>query len=89
MTQDGPIFEKFKVTRTDGRDACNEKHYGCAYFVLDLTHDPHAAQALRAYAASCRKSHPVLSAELIEVACDIEDRRDNISGAEPEREEAT
>lgn len=37
----------------DGRSAKGQKHHGCAYFVLDLDHDPFAAPALRAYADAC------------------------------------
>jgi hypothetical protein len=44
---------KFRVERTDGRDARGERHYGCEYFVLDLTHDEHARRAALAYADSC------------------------------------
>lgn len=48
------LFGKFIVRRVDGTDAPGGKHDGCDYFVLDVTHDPHAIPALRAYAASCR-----------------------------------
>lgn len=40
------LYRKFIVTRTDGKSAPGQKHDGCDYFVLDLTHDPHAAPAL-------------------------------------------
>ncbi len=58
------LYEKFRVERNDGRSAPGEKHANCEYFVLDLTHDPHALPALTAYAESCKESHPVLSQEL-------------------------
>src|ERR1043166_8738506 len=45
---------KFVVLRKDGTDAPGGKHDGCQYFVLDVTHDPHARPALRAYAGSAR-----------------------------------
>ena len=45
---------KFIVSRRDGTDQEGGKHDGCRYFVLDLTHDPHAAPALRSYAVSAR-----------------------------------
>lgn len=64
MTQDGPIFEKYTVTRNDDKDAPGQKHYGCAYFVLDLDHDPHALPALAAYARSCESTHPQLARDL-------------------------
>lgn len=59
------LFNKFIVMRTDGKDAPGEKHHGCAYFVLDLDHDRHAAAAMRAYAAACIETHPALAADLL------------------------
>lgn len=58
------LYGKFFVDRTDGRSALGEKHYGCEYFVLDLTHDKHAMAALRAYADSCEDENPLLAADL-------------------------
>lgn len=56
---------KFQVSRTDGRDAPGEKHEGCQYFVLDLTHDPHARNAALAYAASAAEDgYGLLAREL-------------------------
>jgi hypothetical protein len=49
------LYEKFTVSRTDGQSAPGQKHDGCEYFVLDLSHDPHAIPALLAYAKSCGK----------------------------------
>ncbi|WP_347989460.1 hypothetical protein [Methylomonas sp. AM2-LC] len=43
------IFNKFIVYRVDNKSDFGEKHYGCDYFVLDLTHDPLAFHAIRAY----------------------------------------
>lgn len=62
--RDGPIYHKFDVTRTDRKDEPHKKHYKCDYFVLDLTHDPFALDALWAYAIACVKTHPVLSGAL-------------------------
>lgn len=50
------LYEKFHVERTDGRSAPGEKHAGCAYFVLDLDHDPLAMVALQAYEDAARKA---------------------------------
>lgn len=58
------LYLKYTVRRTDGRDLPGCTHEGCEYFVLDLTHDPHAPTALRAYAESCEADFPRLSAEL-------------------------
>jgi hypothetical protein len=58
------IFRKFDVRRVDGSDKSGGKHYGCRYYVLDLTHDQHAPAAMRAYAAACRATHPQLAADI-------------------------
>lgn len=58
------IYHKFNVTRTDGSSEPGGKHENCRYFVLDLDHDPHAPAAIRAYAESCKDTHPALSADL-------------------------
>ena len=73
------IYGKFSVARTDRRDALGEKHYGCEYFVLDLTHDPFAKPAIEAYAEACREEYPVLSKDLIEKA------KQDTCGAETQR----
>jgi len=44
---------KYSVRRTDGKDLPGRTHDGCEYFVLDLTHDKYAREALRAYVRSC------------------------------------
>jgi hypothetical protein len=59
------IFNKFKVERTDGRSAPGEKHHGCAYFVLDLRHDPYAWPAIDAYAKACKDEYPELASDLL------------------------
>lgn len=64
--KDRGIYEKFIVKRTDGRDAPGEKHHGCEYFCLDLTHDKHALAAIFAYAKSCEDEYPLLAKDLRE-----------------------
>ena len=71
------LYNKFSVTRTDGRDAPGEKHEGCEYFVLDLTHDKYAIPALKAYAKAC-------SAEFPQLAADLDDRRRALELADTE-----
>lgn len=56
------LFAKFEVRRTDGSDEVGGKHHGCDYFVLDLTHDPHAHAAILAYADSCESDGYVVLA---------------------------
>ncbi len=58
------LYEKFRVTRTDGTDRAGQKHDGCQYFVLDLDHDPHALPAIRAYEESCQHEYPALARDL-------------------------
>ena len=58
------LYQKFNVTRTDGKDAPGEKHYGDEYFVLNLTTDEHVIPALAAYAESCASEYPKLADEL-------------------------
>jgi hypothetical protein len=62
------LYRKFDVHRTDGTDAPGQKHDGCNYFVLDVTHDQHALPALRAYAESCKTDYPALSADVADLA---------------------
>lgn len=58
------LYGKFTVTRNDGSSEPGEKHHGCDYFVLDLTHDPHALPALAAYIRSCEKEYGLLAFDL-------------------------
>ena len=64
------LYRKYRVSRLD--DVVG-KHNDCEYFVLDLTHDKHAAPALRAYAMSCREEYPLLFQDLINIAAKLED----------------
>lgn len=58
------LYSKFVIQRTDGSSLPGGKHVDCDYFVLDLSHDPHAIAALRAYADSCAHDYPQLAADL-------------------------
>lgn len=59
------LYRKFDVSRTDRSGGPGGKHEGCEYFVLDLTHDPHARRAAFAYADSCEiDGFRVLAAQL-------------------------
>lgn len=66
------LYEKYRVERCDGSSEEGGKHEDCRYFVLDLTHDPHAAPALRAYAKSCATDYPMLAFDLRQEAAAIE-----------------
>lgn len=67
------LYDKFFVERTDGSSTPGEKHDGCEYFVLDITHDPHAGPALLAYAESARKDGYELLADDIIARCNVPD----------------
>jgi hypothetical protein len=68
------LYGKFHVERIDGSSAPGGKHEGCAYFVLDLSHDVHALPALLAYADSCAADYPLLAADLRARVSEIEAR---------------
>ncbi|CAA2393602.1 hypothetical protein [Xanthomonas phage Tabio] len=57
------LFQKYRVERVDGKA---EAHQGCEYFVLDVTHDPHANTALATYASAVEETHPALAADMRE-----------------------
>lgn len=63
--QERGLYRKYDIKRTDGSSESGGKHHSCTYFVLDLTHDSHALPALRAYAESCKETHPALSRQLM------------------------
>jgi hypothetical protein len=55
------------IARNDLTDNVEgDKHFGCDYFLLDLTHDKHALAAIQAYAESCRKDGYELLADDLE-----------------------
>lgn len=58
------LTDKFIVHRTDGQSRFGMKHSCCDYFVLDLTHDEFAMDALNAYASACAGAYPLLAADL-------------------------
>jgi hypothetical protein len=65
------LFSKYRVERLDGESAPGKKHDGCFYFVLDLTHDPHAIPAIAAYANSCVSTNPLLAADLRAIVSEL------------------
>lgn len=58
------VYHKFNVSRVDRRDKIGGDRFGANYFVLDLTHDPFAQEALKAYIHACRKTYPAFAADL-------------------------
>lgn len=86
MTCDRGWHRKFCVKRVDGQGEAGEKHFGCEYFVLDLTHDDSAWPALEAYTLACREQKPQLAKDIMQkvrmaIACralvrsDVDGRR--------------
>jgi len=69
------LYGKFHIERTDGKSLPGEKHDGCEYFVLDLTHDPFAITALQAYERACVREYPLLAADLRAWPLEMERRR--------------
>lgn len=59
------LYEKFHVFRTDGKDAPGGPKAGAQYLVLDMTHDPYAIPAARAYAKACSVTHKELAGDLV------------------------
>jgi hypothetical protein len=59
-TQGRGLFAKFRVERLTPSSRGID-HTGCRYFVLDITHDPHALPAALAYADSCEAEYPQLA----------------------------
>lgn len=55
------LYRKYHVKKLNDREG---KHNRCFFFVLDMTHDPFAIPAARAYADACREKYPLLAREL-------------------------
>ena len=63
-TERGVYTKYFGLRRVDGTDGPGQKHEHCQYFILDLTHDPYAQAAIKAYIAACICTHPHLASDL-------------------------
>lgn len=77
------LYGKFIVERTDGASAPGKKHDGCDYFVLDLTHDPYALPALKAYMLACRRDYPFLAGDLFDIIAKHPGGADLLTGPPP------
>lgn len=64
MPENRGYYDKFNVSRKDGRDLLGGDRFGANYFTLDLTHDPYAKVAALAYADACEKELPLLAKDL-------------------------
>ena len=59
------LFRKYIIRRADGQDfQVTHKHFNCEYFVLDITHDPAAKAALKAYADAVDETYPLLARDI-------------------------
>ena len=61
MDNERGIYKKYNVERLNDPEG---KHKACAFFVLDLDHDPYAIPALKAYAEACKDEYPELAKDL-------------------------
>lgn len=61
------LYQKFSVLRVDGKHLSGGKHFGCQYFVLDLTHDEYSIPAILEYANKCREKYPLLADDLMKI----------------------
>lgn len=70
-------YEKYRhITRADGRDRKGGDRENSILFVMDLVHDPLAADAMELYATNCEKEYPKLAADIrnnLEIARGIRD----------------
>ena len=79
--KDKGLIDKYNVKRTDGRDGPGSKHYRCALFVLDLTHDRHARQVLYGYGARINRKKPQLAKDLYDLL-DLLEEQDKVESTE-------
>lgn len=54
------LYNKFTVIRNDGQSEPGRKHFGCSYFVLDMSHDDFAMETIQTYMRACKKEYPKL-----------------------------
>jgi hypothetical protein len=64
MPENFGYYEKYNVSRKDGRDAPGGDREGADYFTLDLTNDPYALVALKAYVNASKDELPALAQDL-------------------------
>lgn len=64
MPENVGLYQKFDVSRKDGRDAASGDRADAVYFTLDLVHDPFALAAITNYRLMCEGTCPELASEL-------------------------
>ncbi len=61
------LYRKYAVVRYDGKGLSGKTHDHCTHFVLDVTCDPFALPAIKAYADACREEYPKLADDLLDL----------------------
>jgi hypothetical protein len=80
MTKKRGLYAKFTVERTDGSSGPGGKHDGCRYFVIDVTHDKHAAGVLEVYANAIAEENPKLYDDLNDLLATLTLSRGSCTG---------
>lgn len=60
------LFDKYYIRRTDEQDAPGCRHDNCELFVMDITHDIHAQDAMLFYARQVAAIKPQLALDIME-----------------------
>jgi hypothetical protein len=66
------LYQKYRVERTDGTDGPGQRHDGCRYLVLDLTHDPEARHVAGLYASNVHHERPRFADDLLALLEELE-----------------
>jgi hypothetical protein len=64
MAKNRGLYNKFYVSRVDGRDAPGGDKENARYFILDFVNDKFAREALMYYAFKCAEEIPELSSDI-------------------------
>lgn len=64
MAENDSLYQKYNVSRVDGRDLPGGDKASARYFVLDYMNDWYARIALGCYADSCSIEFPELAADI-------------------------
>jgi len=64
MAKDGPVYEKYLVSRVDGRDTPGRDKENARYYVMDWVNDPYAWLAMLYYANIIEDKYPQLAVDI-------------------------
>lgn len=62
--RDQGLYRKYHVSRVDGSDAPGGRNENAQYFVMEITSDAFAREAVLAYAKACELLYPHLAADM-------------------------